>query len=257
MQTQHPEGYVNTSIENGIGKVTFYHPASNSLPSAILTDMAKAVNELGTDDRAKVIIIESAGEKAFCAGASFDELVAISNDAEGKKFFSGFALVINAMRKCHKFIIARVQGKAVGGGVGIVAAADYAIALDTASVKLSELAVGIGPFVVGPAVERKVGLSGFSQLAIDATEWRTADWARKHGLYAEVYADMQAVDEAIIALATRLGKSSPEAMTQLKKVFWEGTENWDELLMQRAAISGKLVLSDFTRNAIATFKKKS
>jgi len=161
------------------------------------------------------------------------------------------------MRKCHKFIIVRVQGKAVGGGVGIIAAADYAIAVDTASIKLSELAVGIGPFVVGPAVERKVGVSGFSQLAIDATEWRSADWARKRGLYSEIHTDIASTDEAVFVLANKLAHSNPEAMTQLKKVFWEGTENWDELLTKRAAISGKLVLSEFTRNAIHTFKKKS
>lgn len=255
--TKHPEGYVHTSIENGIGKVEFYHPASNSLPGAILTDLAHAINDVGTDDRAKVIVLQSAGERSFCAGASFDELIAISNEADGKKFFSGFALVINAMRKCHKFIIARVQGKAVGGGVGIIAAADYAIAVDSAAIKLSELAVGIGPFVVGPAVQRKVGVSGFSQLAIDATEWRGADWARKHGLYAEVHHDVASVDEAVSALANKLSHSNPEAMTQLKKIFWEGTEDWDELLTKRAAVSGKLVLSEFTHNAIHSFKRKS
>lgn len=255
--TKHPEGYVHTSIENGIGKVEFYHPASNSLPGAILTDLAHAINDVGTDDRAKVIVLQSAGERSFCAGASFDELLAISNEADGKKFFSGFALVINAMRKCHKFIIVRIQGRAVGGGVGIISAADYAIAVESASIKLSELAVGIGPFVVGPAVQRKIGVSGFSQLAIDATEWRSADWARKHGLYAEVHHDVASVDEAVSALANKLAHSNPEAMTQLKKIFWEGTENWDELLNQRAAVSGKLVLSEFTHDAIHSFKRKS
>lgn len=257
MTNKHPEGYVHTSIENGIGKIEFYHPASNSLPGAILTDLAHAINDVGTDDRAKVIVLQSGGERSFCAGASFDELLAITNEADGKKFFNGFALVINAMRKCHKFIIARVQGKAVGGGVGIISAADYAIAVDSASIKLSELAVGIGPFVVGPAVQRKVGVSGFSQLAIDATEWRSADWARKHGLYSEVHTDVSLVDEAVMALANKLAHSNPEAMTQLKKIFWEGTEDWDELLTRRAGISGKLVLSDFSHNAIHSFKKKS
>ncbi|WP_118950571.1 enoyl-CoA hydratase/isomerase family protein [Taibaiella helva] len=257
MMSNHPEGYVHTSIENGIGKIEFYHPASNSLPGAILTDLAHAINDVGTDDRAKVIVLQSGGERSFCAGASFDELLAISNETEGKTFFNGFALVINAMRKCHKFIIARVQGKAVGGGVGIISAADYAIAVESASIKLSELAVGIGPFVVGPAVQRKIGVAGFSQLAIDATEWRSADWARKHGLYSEIHADIPSVNEAVAALATKLAHSNPEAMTQLKKIFWEGTENWDELLTKRAAISGKLVLSEFSHNAIHSFKRKS
>jgi len=254
---QHAEGYVRTEIEHGIATIEFFHPASNSLPGAILTDLARTINDIGIDDRVRVIILRSAGEKAFCAGASFDELVAISNEAEGKKFFSGFAQVINAMRKCHKFIIGRIHGKAVGGGVGLAASVDYAIATEEASVKLSELAVGIGPFVVGPAVERKVGLSCFSQLAIDATEWRSAEWAKKHGLYAEIHSSTEEMDEAIGSLANRLAHSSPDAMAQLKKVFWQGTEHWDTLLSERAAVSGRLVLSDFTRNAIAQFKAKA
>lgn len=196
---QHPEGYVRTSIEQGIATVEFYHPASNSLPGAILNDLAKTINDIGIDDRVKVIILKSAGEKAFCAGASFDELIAIENTEQGHIFFSGFANVINAMRKCHKFIIGRIHGKAVGGGVGLAAAVDYAIATEEASVKLSELAVGIGPFVVGPAVERKIGLSCFSQLAIDASEWRSAEWAKKHGLYAELHSSVSDMDDAIAA----------------------------------------------------------
>ena len=254
---QHADGYVRSEIDHGIATIEFYHPASNSLPSAILTDLAKTINDYGIDDRIKVIVLRSAGDKAFCAGASFDELTSITNEADGKAFFSGFAHVINAMRKSHKLIIGRVQGKAVGGGVGIVAATDYCIALDTSSVKLSELAVGIGPFVVGPAVERKTGVSAYSQLAIDATEWRSAEWAKKHGLYAELHHTIEELDDAVLSLAQRLSHSSPEAMLQLKKVFWHGTENWDTLLSERAAISGKLVLSDFTRNAIAAFKAKT
>lgn len=256
MYTKHPDGYVQSEIEHGIATIEFYHPSSNSLPGAILNSLAKTINDIGIDHRVKVIILSSAGEKAFCAGASFDELIAISNEAEGKKFFSGFANVINAMRKCHKLIIGRVQGKAVGGGVGLISATDYAIATEDASVKLSELAVGIGPFVVGPAVERKIGMSSFSQLAIDATEWRSAEWAKKHGLYSEVYKTVAEVDNAVQALATRLSNSSPDAMAELKKIFWHGTEHWDTLLASRAAISGRLVLSDFTRNAINKFKAK-
>ena len=253
---RHTEGYVNHEIEHGIATIEFFHPSSNSLPAAILTDLAKNINDIGIDNRVKVIVLRSAGEKAFCAGASFDELMAISTEEEGKKFFSGFAHVINAMRKCHKLIIGRVQGKAVGGGVGIIAATDYAIATEDASVKLSELAVGIGPFVVGPAVERKIGVSGLSQLAIDATEFRSAEWAKRHGLYSEMYKTILGVDDAVASLADKLAHSSPEAMAQLKKVFWQGTDHWDTLLSERAAISGRLVLSDFTRNAINKFKTK-
>jgi methylglutaconyl-CoA hydratase len=254
---RHSEGHVRHEIEHGIATIEFFHPSSNALPAAILADLAKTINDIGIDNRVKVIILRSDGEGAFCAGASFDELMAISNKADGKKFFSGFAHVINAMRKCHKLIIGRVHGKAVGGGVGLIAATDYAIAVDSASVKLSELAVGIGPFVVGPAVERKVGQSCFSQLAIDATEWRSAEWAKRHGLYSELHKTQHELDDAVISLSERLAASSPEAMAQLKKIFWQGTDHWDTLLSERAAISGELVLSDFTRQAISKFKQKA
>ena len=253
----HPDGYVTHRLEHGIATIEFFHPASNSLPAAILNLLANTIKEVGNNEHVKVIILRSGGEKAFCAGASFDELMAISDEAGGKQFFSGFAHVINAMRKCPRLIIGRIQGKAVGGGVGLTAATDYAIAVDSASVKLSELAVGIGPFVVGPVVERKVGVSCFAQLAIDATEWRSAEWARNNGLYAEVHKTIADADEAIQKLATRLAGSSPEAMAELKKIFWQGTDNWDTLLSDRAAISGHLVLSDFTRNAINKFKAKA
>jgi methylglutaconyl-CoA hydratase len=255
---QHAAGaYVRHEVEHGIATIEFHHPSSNSLPAVILRDLAKTINDIGIDAGVKVIVLRSAGHGAFCAGASFDELTAIQNEEQGKAFFSGFANVINAMRKCHKLIIGRVQGKAVGGGVGLVSACDYAIAQDGASVKLSELAVGIGPFVVGPAVERKMGRSSFSQLAIDAAEWRSAEWAKRHGLYAEVHGNADEMDEAVNALADRLSHSSPEAMWELKKIFWQGTEHWDSLLSERAAISGRLVLSDFTRNAISAFKAKA
>jgi len=254
---RHTEGHVTHEIEHGIATIEFFHPSSNSLPAAILNDLAKTINDIGIDNRVKVIVLRSAGDRAFCAGASFDELMAIKTETEGKLFFSGFAHVINAMRKCHKLIIGRVQGKAVGGGVGLIAATDYAIACEEASVKLSELAVGIGPFVVGPAVERKIGLSCYTQLAIDATEWRSAEWGKRHGLYSEIHKTVLEVDDSIKKLSERLSHSSPEAMAQLKKVFWHGTEHWDHLLSERAAISGRLVLSDFTRNAINKFKVKA
>lgn len=254
---QHAEGgYVRHEVEHGIATIEFFHPSSNALPAVILNDLARSINDIGIDNRVRVIVLKSAGEKAFCAGASFDELTAIADEAAGKTFFSGFANVINAMRKCHKLIIGRIQGKAVGGGVGIVSACDYAIAVDGASVKLSELAVGIGPFVVGPAVERKMGRSAFSQLAIDAGEWRSAEWAKRHGLYAEVHGTADSMDDAIAALADRLSHSSTDAMWELKRVFWQGTEHWDTLLAERAAISGRLVLSEFTRNAISAFKAR-
>lgn len=250
------EGYVKTDIADGIGTIEFFHPQSNSLPGHLLASLADSITQAGENDEVKVIVLKSAGDRAFCAGASFDELISIENDNEGLKFFSGFANVINAARKCPKFIIGRVQGKAVGGGVGMASAVDYCFATKFAAVKLSELAIGIGPFVVGPAVERKLGTSGMSQLAIDATEWKGAEWACNRGLYAEIFDSAEALDAAIDRLAHQLAKSNPEAMAELKKNFWSGTEHWDELLAERAAMSGRLVLSDFTRNAINAFKAK-
>jgi methylglutaconyl-CoA hydratase len=244
------------SIENNIASIEFHHPLSNSLPGKVLQELANTITEVGNDDEVTVIVLKSAGEKAFCAGASFDELISIDNLETGKIFFSGFANVINAARKCPKLIIGRVHGKAVGGGVGMAAAVDYCFATKFASVKLSELAIGIGPFVVGPALERKIGTSALSQLAIAATKWQTAQWAKEKGLYAEIFDTTDEMDEAIAELANTLAKSNPEALQMLKKVFWEGTEHWGELLQKRAAISGKLVLSEFTRNAIKKFKKK-
>lgn len=251
------EGTITSTIENGIGTITFFHPQSNSMPGTQLRNLAAEIEKLGADENAKVIVLQSEGEKTFCAGASFDELISIKDIDTGLKFFSGFAMVINAMRKAPKFIIARVQGKAVGGGVGIAASADYTFAVENASIKLSELAVGIGPFVVGPAVERKVGTSAFCQLTINATEWQTAQWAKEKGLYAEVFETVTEMDKNIKALATKLANSNPDAMMMLKKVMWQGTENWDSLLIDRAGMSGTLVLSEFTINAINQFKAKA
>lgn len=251
------QGHVDYTVsEKGIAKIEFGHPMSNSLPGKILQKLAETITSLGQDDSVKVIVLTSAGEKAFCAGASFDELISINDLEVGKKFFSGFASVINACRKCPKFIIGRVHGKAVGGGVGVASAVDYCFATKFADVKLSELAVGIGPFVVGPAVERKIGLSAMSDLAINATEWRSADWAKRKGLFTDVYDSSEEMDEEIEKLANKLAGSNPEAMAMLKSIFWQGTEHWDTLLAERAAMSGKLVLSEFTVNAINAFKKK-
>lgn len=249
--------YVRSETHNGITTIEFYHPQSNSLPGKILEKLAHEIHFAGTHSETKVIILKSAGEKAFCAGASFDELVQISNEADGQKFFSGFEQVINAMRKCPKFIIARVQGKCVGGGVGIAATADYAIAVTGADIKLSELAVGIGPFVVGPAVERKIGTAAFSALAIDAGMWRNSEWAKRKGLFAEVHETVENMDESIERLAHNLSHSNPEAMAEMKKMFWHGTEHWDELLRHRASISGRLVLSNFSKAAIEKFRAKA
>ena len=249
-------GYVNPETHQGVTTIEFYHPQSNSLPTKILAELAKEIHFAGTHSETKVIILKSAGDKSFCAGASFDELMTIFSEAEGQKFFTGFADVINAIRKCPKLVIGRIHGKCVGGGVGLAAAVDYAIALEKAEIKLSELEIGIGPFVVGPAIERKIGVAAFNALAIDASMFRNSDWAKKKGLFAEVHQTVESMDESIARLAHHLSHSNPVAMAEMKKVFWKGTENWDELLKERAAISGRLVLSAFTKSAIEKFKVK-
>jgi methylglutaconyl-CoA hydratase len=247
--------FVQTDVDGrGVGTITFAHPASNSLPGHLLRKLAASVTAAGTSDDIKVVVLRSAGDRAFCAGASFDELVAIRNEQEGLDFFSGFAMVINAIRTCPKFVVGRVQGKAVGGGVGLASAVDICYATAFASVKLSELAVGIGPFVVGPAVERKIGTSAMGMLAIDAKSWKDARWAALQGMYTEVFDNVSDMDKAIDTLTTDLASSNPEAMSELKRVLWEGTEHWNDLLMDRAAVSGRLVLSSFTKDSIARFK---
>ena len=257
MLTEIKEGYVKSEFHNGITTIEFFHPQSNSLPGRILEELAHAIHGAGNDENTRVVILQSAGEKAFCAGASFDELKAIKTKEQGLLFFSGFAHVINAMRTCPKFIIGRIHGNCAGGGVGLAAAVDYAIALESVEIKLSELAIGIGPFVVGPAIERKIGLSAFSQLAIDANMLRNSDWARRKGLLAELHTDVEGMDESIRRLADTLIHSSPEAMAEMKKIFWKGTEHWDKLLIERAAISGRLALSEYTKKAIEKFKAKN
>lgn len=248
------EAYVKQDIQNGIATIEFFHPEQNSLPGTILTQLANTITQVGNDEAVKVIILKSGGDRTFCAGASFKELISINDAETGKVFFSGFANVINAMRLCPKFIIGRIQGKTVGGGVGIAASTDYCMATQFASIKLSELNVGIGPFVVSPAIERKMGVSAMSQIAIDANNFYDAIWAKDKGLYTSVYDTIEAMDEAIQAFALHLCNYNPEAMVEMKKVFWRGTEDWDTLLAERAAISGRLVLSDFTKETLKKFK---
>ncbi len=248
--TEPASGTVTSRLDGGIATVSFSHPKGNSLPGALLAMLAEQVTAAGNDARARVIVLRSEGEGAFCAGASFQELQAITTAQQGTAFFMGFARLILAMVRCPKFVIARVQGKAVGGGVGVIAASDYALAHAGAAVKLSELAVGIGPFVVGPVIERKIGPAAFGALAVHATGWRDAGWARDRGLFADTHDSVEALDTAVDSLARELAGSSPEAMARLKRVLWQGTDHWEALLPERAAMSGALVLTDFARKAI-------
>ncbi len=251
------EGYVKTDIQGGIATVTFHHPRSNSLPGTILKGLSQAITQAGADRSVRVIVLRSDGEKAFCAGASFDELVAIDSEAKGLEFFTGFAHVINAIRKAPVLVLGRIHAHTVGGGTGLACAVDIAYAHQGASARLSELAVGIGPFVVGPAVERKVGTGTFGTMAATPAVKRDATWCERHGIFAEVFPTIEALDERVNAHATELATYSPEAMADIKRVLWQGTEHWDTFLAERAAISGRLVLSDFTKQAIAKFKAEA
>lgn len=247
------QGFVKADIVNGISTIEFFHPSHNSLPSNLLKALAETILSEGAKNEVIIIVLKSAGDRTFCAGASFDELASIENETAGKTFFMGFANVINAIRTCGKLVIGRVQGKAVGGGVGLASAVDYCVATQYGSIKLSELAVGIGPFVIGPAVERKVGLAAYSQMSLDATSWYDAKWAESRGLYSKVFESATEMDNYISSFSTQLSTMNPEALKDLKAVFWEGTENWGKLLETRAEMSGTLVLSEFSKQTIKGF----
>ncbi|WBL25808.1 enoyl-CoA hydratase/isomerase family protein [Zunongwangia sp. HGR-M22] len=255
MTTTREDGSLFSKVENGIGTIEFGHPASNSFPGILLERLEKAISNFSEDTKVKVIVLKSEGEKAFCAGASFEELMAVENTEQGKVFFSGFAKVLNAMRSCKKLIIGRIQGKTVGGGVGLIAACDYAMATEAASIKISELSIGIGPFVIAPAIERKIGVDGLAELSLAAHEWKTAYWAKDKGLYARVFENIKDLDKEVELFAEKLAFYNPQALLEMKKLLWKGTENWSTILIENAAISGELVLSDFTRNALSKFKK--
>lgn len=246
--------YVKHDINNQIATVEFFTPHHNSLPADILAKLAHTITELGADDEVKTIILKSGGNRTFCAGANFQELISIENEEQGEKFFMGFAHVINAMRKCPKFIIGRIQGKAVGGGVGLASSVDYCLATKFAAIKLSELNLGIGPFTVGPAVQRKIGVSAFSQISINCTGFYDAAWAQEKGLYAEVFETPEAMDKAVQDLAEKLCTFNPAAVKEMKKMYWKGTEDWGKLLRERAITSGKLVLSEFTKEKLKAYK---
>lgn len=248
-------GSIKTEIANNIAKVTFSHPASNSFPSSLLQQLMDELQTLNKNEEVTIIVLQSEGTGAFCAGASFDELVAISNYEEGSKFFSGFANVINAMRKCSKLIIGRIHGKAVGGGVGLAAACDYTFATQKSDIKLSEIAIGIGPFVIEPAVSKKIGKTALAEMTLTPTLWKSADWAKEKGLFTEVFDTIEELDNRLENYSNELAQYNKEALADLKRVLWEGTDNWDSLLYERAAISGRLVLSDFTKKALEKFKK--
>lgn len=255
MTTNRTDGSLYTHIQNGIATIEFGHPASNSFPSTLLDRLCKALDACSENPECRVVVLKSEGEKAFCAGASFDELLAVNDTASGKEFFSGFARVLLAMRRCKKPVIGRVQGKTVGGGVGIIAACDYVLATEAASVKLSELSIGIGPFVIAPAIERKAGVAALAELSLAPTEWKTAYWAQEKGLFARVLSNIPDLDQEVSLLSEKLASYNPEALVEMKKALWEGTPDWDQLLLDRAAVSGRLVLSDFTKEALSKFRK--
>lgn len=254
MGSENQNGSLQTTFQNAVATVQFGHPASNSFPRELLNRLTAEINLLSQNEEISVIVLQSEGSKVFCSGASFDELLQVENEEQGTEFFSGFAHLLNAMRNCSKIIIGRVQGKAVGGGVGIISACDYAFATPESAIKLSELAIGIGPFVIEPAVSRKIGKTAMTQMTLDAQNWKSANWALEKGLYAALYS-AEELDAEVENFAQKLSSYNPEALLEMKKMIWEGTEHWESLLLERAAITGKLVLSDFSKKALIQFKK--
>jgi len=254
MSLENTNGSLETSFQHTIATVQFGHPASNSFPRKLLDALTAEINELSRNEEVSVIILKSEGNRVFCSGASFDELLQVQNEEQGTEFFSGFAHLLNAMRNCNKLIIGRVQGKAVGGGVGIISACDYVFATPESDVKLSELAIGIGPFVIEPAVSRKIGKTAMTEMTLAAHEWKSANWAFQKGLFS-VLSTAESLDSDVENFAQKLSSYNPEALQEMKKIIWEGTEQWESILIERAKITGKLVLSDFSRNALLQFKK--
>ena len=254
MGTTRSNGSLYTNIVNGIATIEFGHPASNSFVLELLERLTKALGELSNNEEVSVIILKSEGDRTFCAGASLDELLEVDSISEGKIFFSGFAHLINAMRNCKKLIVGRVQGKAVGGGVGIIASCDYVFALEAASIRLSELSIGIAPLVIAPAVQRKIGVAALSELSLSPNEWKSAYWAQEKGLFSKVFGKQEEMDKELEIFTEKLAKFHPEAMEEWKKVLWEGTGHWDTLLTNRAEITGRLAISEETRKALEKFK---
>ena len=255
MGTDRTNGSLYTNINGKVATIEFGHPASNSFVAELLDRLTTEFHTLSENSDISVIVLKSEGDRAFCAGASFDELMSVSNLEEGKIFFSGFANVINAMRTCKKVILGRVQGKTVGGGVGLASACDYVFASVDASIRLSELTIGIAPLVIEPAVERKIGTAAISELSLSPSEWKNAYWAQEKGLFSKVFDSMKELDNDLEFFTEKLASYNPEALEDWKKILWKNTSHWDTLLVERAAITGKLVLSEFTRNALSKFKK--
>lgn len=256
MITDRQNGSLYTKIENQIATIEFGHPNANSFPLELLERLAKEFDLLSDNESVSLIILKSEGDKAFCAGASFDELLAIENEAEGVRFFQGFANLFLAIRRCKKLIVGRVQGKTVGGGVGLVAALDYVFAVEAASIKLSELSLGIGPFVIAPVILRKAGQATLNELFMAPDQWKNAYWAQQKGLFARVFENAKEMDEAISHFAERLLQSNPEALSHMKRITWQHTEHWEQELLDNAVISGKLVLSQQTKSMLEKFKNK-
>lgn len=255
MGTNRENGTLYTSIQNGIATLEFGHPQANSFPLELLLRFEKELEIISQNAEIKIVILKSEGDAIFCAGASFNELSQIDSVEKGNEFFSGFARVINAMRRCSKLIIGRAQGKSVGGGVGLLSACDYVFATESASIKLSEISLGIGPFVIAPAVERKMGVAALSELTLTPDQWKNAYWAEKKGLYARVFETIAEMDKEIQYFAEKLSSYPLSSLEEIKKIFWKNTENWETLLFENAKISGRLILSDFSKQALQKLKR--
>lgn len=233
-----------------LAHIEFYHPKGNSLPSRILEELTLAFRRASEEPDLRVITLQSRGDGAFCGGANLDELRAIRDFESGKAYFMRIAELLTAMRDTPGCIIAKVQGPAVGGGVGLIAASDFVCAGQDAPVRLSEVSLGIGPFVIGPAVIRKIGLSAFSTLSLDAGTWYDAHWARSFGLYNRVVESHVELDRVAEQLAGDLAASGPSAVTTLKRELWRGENDWPARLEESAEQSAKLLMTEHTQRLL-------
>ncbi len=244
------EAYVKNYCEGNIGFLEFGNPAGNSLPSPLLKAFKAGLIALEKDSNVRVIVIQSFGDRAFCGGASLAEMKTLQTLEEATAFFMGIADLINTLRSLSKFVIGRVHGKVVGGGVGLVAACDYVLANRTAQIKLSELSIGIGPYVIEPVVSRKIGGTAFAQLSLDAHQWKSATWAEDKGLYNALFETQVELDLAVKTNAERFASYPEKAVKTLRKLHWKETEHWDKLLPKNAAITGELALQEATQNIL-------
>lgn len=254
MLADNQNGSLHSRISKGIATIEFGHPKANSLTSALLEGLMQEFNSLSENDKVSLILLKSKGEGAFCAGASFDELLQIDNLTDATHFFNGFANVFLAMRNCKKPIVGQIQGKATGGGVGLIAACDYTLATENAWIRLPELAIGIAPFVIAPVLIRKIGTTALNEMYMTPNLWKESHWAQRYNLYTQVLKNIKELNEQTAHFTENLAKINSNVLAEMKQITWKNTENWSEELHKNATLSAKFLLSEETKSILMNFK---